>query len=55
MNNSSEIETLISINSTKVFELQHKCLDENITNIGFGIPSGSGGNEVYSTVEIIKV
>lgn len=41
-----------TIAATKVFELRHYTLNA-ITN-GFGDPVNSGGNEVYSVLEIIK-
>ena len=47
------INGVVTLNSTKTFEIQHRCATTVTTN-GFGYPS-SWGTEVYSEVKIYKV
>lgn len=50
----SEVETVVTITGSTVFELQHRCTTTN-TGDGFGIAGSFGGVEVYSVVEIYKL
>lgn len=50
----SHFSGIITISSTKVFELQHRCSNTGSQN-GFGIAAGNGGTELYSIVNIIKI
>lgn len=50
----SECVGLISITSSKTFELQHRCSSTTAT-IGFGDATGFGESEVYAMVEITKI
>lgn len=51
---SSRIVGELTITSSKVFELQHYTTTAQPTN-GFGIASGTGENEVYAQVKIIRI
>lgn len=50
----SEVETVLDINDTKVFELQHRCATTRNTD-GFGVAGSFGGAEIYTVVEIYKL
>lgn len=50
----SHIHGILTLGSTKTFELRHYCSRITITN-GFGNACGFGVNEVYSTVIITKM
>ena len=50
----SKFSGKLTITTTKVFELQHRCSTTRATD-GFGIPNGFGVDEVFSVVKITKI
>lgn len=50
----SKFQGVITISSSKTFEIQHRAETTSASN-GFGIASGWGENEVYTTVKIRKL
>ena len=51
---ASNLQGTIVIDSSKVFEIQHRCSVTKGTD-GFGAPSVMGVSEVYTTVKITKL
>ena len=51
--NRSFLDGRFIIASSKVFELQHRCITTKVTT-GFGFSSGFGDIEVYSVIEFWK-
>lgn len=45
---------LVVNSGPKVYEVQHQCFDTR-TNFGFGVASGFGAVEVYTTINFVKI
>lgn len=50
----SLLKTVITLTSSKVFELQHYCGSTSAT-LGFGVATNSGESEIYSQISIKKI
>lgn len=50
----STINTLVTLTSTTVYEIQHRCATTR-NGDGFGLASAFGSMEIYTSVTIMKV